>query len=409
MDTVIGSAVVAAVLGLLLGLERERSGQGEILFAGIRTFPLLSLAGWIGGWSSARNGPYVLPVVLLAVAALAVASYLRTVDRSHGITTEVSAILAVLLGALVGWDHMLLAAALAVITTLLLTLKATLHRLAGAVTSDEILAIAKFGLVLAVLLPLLPNEPIGPYGAIVPRQVGVVVAIISAVSLAGYALVRLVGGRTGWALAGLLGGVVSSTAATLSLSGKARELPDLTRPLAAGILLASTILYVRGFLLAWAFDQTLAFYLAPRLAVLLLVLGLFAILELRAPAPEGHGGVGLGNPVELGRAAILALLLTAVLVAGNAAQAAFGTAGLWATGAVGGLVDVDAVLVAAATLRRQGQAPTSVAAGVFLLATVSNLLVKGLIVVMSSGRPLARRVLPGFVVVAAVTVFLLFI
>ena len=409
MDTVIGSAVVAAGLGLLLGLERERSQRGERLFAGIRTFPLLSLAGWIGGWASTRNGPLVLPMVLLAVTALAVASYFRTADREHGITTEISAVLAVLLGALVGWDQVLLAAALAVIATLLLTLKTPLHRLAGAMTSDEILAIAKFGLVLAVLLPLLPSDPIGPYGAIVPRRVGVVVAIISAVSLAGYALVRLVGGRTGWALAGLLGGVVSSTAATLSLSGKAKTLPELTRPLAAGILLASTVLYVRCFFLAWAFDQALAFYLGPRLVLLLLVLGLFALLELRAPAPEGQGGVGLGNPVELGRAGMLALLLTAILVAGNAAQAAFGTAGLWATGALAGLVDVDAVLVASAALRRQNQAPMGVAAGVFLLATVSNLLVKGLIVILSGGRPLARRVLPGFIVVGAVTTFLLFI
>jgi len=106
---------------------------------------------------------------------------------------------------------------------------------------------------------------------------------------------------------------------------------------------------------------------------------------------------------------MLALLLTAILVAGNAAQAAFGTAGLWATGALAGLVDVDAVLVASAALRKQNQAPMGVAAGVFLLATVSNLLVKGLIVILSGGRPLARRVLPGFIVVGAVTTFLLFI
>jgi uncharacterized membrane protein (DUF4010 family) len=276
-------------------------------------------------------------------------------------------------------------------------------------TSDEVLAVAKFGLVLAVLLPLLPNDPMGPYGAIVPRRIGLVVAVISAVGLGGYALVRLLGGRTGWSLAGLVGGIVSSTAATLSLASKARELPDLNRPLAAGILLASTVLYARGLFLAWAFDRALAVHLAPRLAVLLLVLGLFSFGELRAPAPEGRGGVGLGNPVELGRAALLALLLTTILIVGNMAQANFGTAGLWATGAVGGLVDVDAVLVAGAALRVKGAATVEVAAGAFLLATLSNLLVKGFIVSLTGGRPLARRVLPGFVAVAAVTLFLLFI
>lgn len=409
MDALIGNAVIAVGLGLLLGLERERSQRGEPLFAGIRTFPLLALAGWIGGWASGRGNTSILPMILLAVTALAVTSYLKTADRAHGITTEVSAVLAVLLGALVGWNELLLAAALAVIATFLLTLKAPLHRLAGAMTSDEVLAIAKFGLVLAVLLPLLPSDAIGPFGAIVPRRIGVVVAIISAVSLAGYALVRLLGGRTGWALAGLLGGLVSSTAATLTLASKAREMPELKQPLAAGVLLASTVLYARAFALAWVFDPPLALHLAPRLGALLLVLGLFAALELRAPASEERGGVGLGNPVELGRAGILALLLTALLVGGQAAQAAFGTAGLWATGAIAGLIDVDAVLVAAATLHRQNQTPLSAATGAILLATASNLVLKGIIVTVSGGKPLARRVLPGFLVVSAATLALLFI
>src|SRR5512145_1554622 len=105
----IGSAVAAAGLGLLLGLERERSQRGESLFAGIRTFPLLSLCGWIGGWTGTHGSPLVLPLVLLAVTALAVASYLKTAQGEHGITTEVSAVLAVLLGALVGLDQHLLA------------------------------------------------------------------------------------------------------------------------------------------------------------------------------------------------------------------------------------------------------------------------------------------------------------
>lgn len=407
MGTPLGGAVTALLVGLLLGLERERSHRGEPeLFAGIRTFPMLTLGGYLAAATGER---LVLAVFLAAVAGLAIASYVRTSEKQTGATTEVVAVFAPLLGALVQQGQATLAAAAAVVVTLLLTLKAPLHKLAGGVTEEEILSILKFAVVAVVLLPLLPTDPIGPYGAIVPRHVGYVVVVLSGVSLGGYLLVRFLGSRSGWALAGLLGGLVSSTAVTLSFAGKARATPALARVLAVGVLLASTVLYLRGLLLIGVFDQALAIHLAPRLLALFVVGLAFAAANYRREPGEEPGAMGLGNPVELGRAFGLGLLFAGILLAARAAQEEMGTSGLWATGLLGGMMDVDSVAVAVARLRQQGLAPLDAAAGAYLLATLSNACVKAGVVVLVGGAPLARRVLPGFAVLGALTAGLLLV
>jgi uncharacterized membrane protein (DUF4010 family) len=237
------------------------------------------------------------------------------------------------------------------------------------------------------------------------------VVLLTGVSLAGYLLVRIFGEGKGYALAGLLGGLASSTAVALSFSRKARVAPDLARPLAAGIVLASTMVYARGALVLMALDGPLGRYAVPRLAVLFLAgLAVSFVLLRRAAAPREPGpAVSLGNPVELGHALLLAGLFATVLLLARVAQARLGTAGLWAVGAVGGLVDVDSVAVAAARLREQGLVELPVSAGAYLLATLSNLLFKGGVATVAGGGPLARLVLPAFGILAVLTAAVLFI
>jgi uncharacterized membrane protein (DUF4010 family) len=409
MEQHIGEGLTAVLLGMLLGLERERSHPPEERFAGVRTFPIFALAGYLAGRLGQGGTPLALPALILGVSALVVAAYMHAAEKSRGATTEILAITTPLLGALVAAGEAPLAVALTVVTAFLLSLKAPLHRLAAAMTEDEIAAILKFAIVATVAFPLLPTEPIGPYGGVVPRHVGLVVVVICGVGLGGYLLVRLLGGRTGWALAGLLGGLVSSTAVTLSLSGKARADPGLVRPLAAGTILASTILYARSFVLLALFDRPLAFHLAPQLALLLAVGGLFAARELRSSegASKADADAAVANPVELGRAVILGLVFAAILLASRAAQAEFGTAGLWGAAALGGLVDVDSVALANARLRQQGAASRGAAGGAFLLATLTNLAVKGGIALVVGGGGFARRALPPFAALAAATILLL--
>jgi uncharacterized membrane protein (DUF4010 family) len=401
MEKDLAHAATAVLLGLLLGLERQRSHKDEPeLFAGIRTFPVITLGGYL---AMATGHPWLLALFMAAVAGIAIAAYAGGGRRQGGATTEVVAVCAPLLGALVYTEQALLAAASTIVVTLLLTLKTPLHRLAGAVSEEEILAMLKFAVVAVIVLPLLPTEAYGPYDALVPRHIGYVVVILSGVSLGGYLLVRFLGSRTGWSLAGMLGGLVSSTAVTLSFSGKASAHPKLVRALGIGILLASTVLYARGLVLLFLFHRELAYHLVPRLLPLF-ALGLaLAFSRYRRKGVEPAGAVGLGNPVELGRAFGLGLFFALVLVATRAAQAELGTRGLWATGALGGLLDVDSVAVAVARLTREGIAEVGPAGGAYLLATLSNLLVKGAMVWIIGGGALAREVLPYFAILALAT------
>src|SRR6185503_11143684 len=183
-----------------------------------------------------------------------------------------------------------------------------------------ILAIVKFAVVAVVVVPLLPDRKMGPYGALVPRQVGLIVVLLSGISLVGYVLVKLLGGRAGWAIAGALGGLVSSTATTLSFAGKARDAREQVPALAVGIILASTILYARGAVVMALMDRSLALYLAPRLAILFGIGVALAALQYRRQQREPGTPMDLGNPVELGRAAVVALIFAAVIVLARLAQ-----------------------------------------------------------------------------------------
>jgi uncharacterized membrane protein (DUF4010 family) len=400
--TPLGGAFVSLLLGLLLGLERQRSKRGQA-FAGIRTFPLFALCGYFGGLAAQKGVPLALPAILLAVGGFGLVSYLRAQESDAGVTTEMSGLLATVLGAVVAGGDVAAAASAAVVVTLLLTLKAPLHRIAGTVSEDEILAILKFALVAVVVLPLLPDRPMGPYGALVPRTVGLMVVILSGVSLAGYLLVKTLGNRAGWAIAGGLGGLVSSTATTLSFSAKAREGQAQISALAVGVILASTVLYARGAVVVTLLDRALAGHLGPRLAVLFGVGLLFAIVQYRRQKSETGETMPLGNPVELTRALTMGLIFAVVIIVARWAQDRMGTAGLWAVGAVGGLVDVDSVAVAAARLRKDAQATIQAAAGAYLVATISNLVFKSVVVVATGGRELGRRVLPAFAALAVAT------
>jgi uncharacterized membrane protein (DUF4010 family) len=405
---VLTGGVIALLLGLLLGFERERSKKGdERVSAGVRTFPLLTLAGYLGALAGAHGAAWVLPAVLLGATAVVVVSYLRTSERDPGVTTEFTELLSPLLGALVAWGQTSIAASLTVLVALLLTLKAPLHRIAGRITEDEILSILKFAIVAVVVVPLLPRQAWGPYDAVVPRDVGFVVVVISAISLAGYLLVKFLGGRSGWALAGLLGGLVSSTAVTLTLSGKARTLPKALRSLAVGILLASMVLYARGAALLALFDPPLGLHVVPRILPLFALGAVFAYRAWRRANESEPGHVAVGNPVELTRAVALGLLFATLLVVARSAQARLGTAGLWAASAAGGLLDVDAVAVTNARLRGQGLSSLDAAAGGFLLATLSNLAMKFLIVAAVGGRDLLRLVGPAFAALGVTTAILM--
>jgi len=394
------------LMGLLIGLQREHSRDAdEPLFAGFRTFPIVALTGFLAALMARAGAPWLLPVALAGVAAVAVTAYFITAQTQHkGATTELVAILTFVLGALAAFDQVIPAAIFAVATTLLLSLKAPMHELAEKLQAEEMYAILKFGIVTVIVLPLLPDRAFGPFNVINPRVVWWMVVLISAVSMLGYVLMRFLGARHGIAVTGFLGGLASSTAVTAGLSQKAREAESgLARYFALGIVIASTIMFFRVLFLAVVIAPGLSRQLALPI-VIPGILGVAISLVLwRKKEGVTEASLSVKNPMELGRAVKFAVLFAVVLFAARAAHHYFGSAGAYIASGLAGLTDVDAITVSMARLARDNVMAPNTAGASILLACASNTLVKAGIAYATGGPALRKVITPLFGALFAVS------
>lgn len=410
------SLALALAAGLLIGLERERSAPehgADSFLGGVRTHPLFALVGGLAAMASRQAGVVVLALAFLALILFLSLNYAGDVlrNRSRGITSEAAFLLSFLLGALAASpdavepfrDRALVVAATAVVATLLLSSKATLHPLVQRVTASDVSATLKFLIVAVVVLPLLPDRAMGPYDVWNPFQLGILLLLISAISFAGYAAIRLLGPERGLALTGLVGGLVSSTAVTLAMAGRARERPALADPAAFAVMLASSVMFARVLVVAAVVNPALVGLLAYPMATGAAG-GLLACLilwrrALRAARPDT--AVAFENPFELGRAVAFALLFAVVLLGSKVASVRLGAGGTYAAGVLGGAADVDTVVLSMAELARAGGVDARVASTAIFLGAASNTLAKGLLAVGAGGLSFGKRVLAAQLLVLA--------
>jgi uncharacterized membrane protein (DUF4010 family) len=384
-------------LGVMLGLERERTHQPEGGFAGVRTFGLISLAGAMAGYLDAvLDRPSLALAVFAAIAGLVIASAVLLGRRGDiGITTEVSALLAFLLGFLCLREQVALAAGLAVASGAVLALKDWLHALARRIESADVEATLKFAIVSLIILPLVPDQNYGPapLDVLNPYTIWWMVVLISGLNFASYLLVKVVGPEHGVGLTGLLGGLVSSTAVTLGFAQRSRSEPEQARTLALGILVAWTVMFFRVVLLVALTAGALAARLAWSMGALGAVSLLIAFVLHRRQGPAARATVSAGaNPFELGEAIRFGLLFGVVTFAAKAAQVYLGDAGLYLAGAVAGLTDVDAIALSMARLAAGDSGSHGVAARTIVIAVLANTLAKGGMAVFL-GAPTLRRVM----------------
>jgi len=257
-------------------------------------------------------------------------------------------------------------------------------------------ATLEFLIVAVVVLPLLPDRAYGPFGVLNPFQIGVLMVLISALSFAGYVAIRLLGARRGLGVTGLVGGLVSSTAVTLSMAGRARERPEIVDSAALAVMLASTVMFARVLVIVSVVNPGLRGHVAiPMLAGVAagLVASLVLWLHSGRAMTAREETVALANPFELGAALKFALLFAAILLGSKAATVYLGSAGTYAAGLLAGLTDVDAITLSVAKLAGDGGVPADVAATTIFLGTASNTLVKGVMGAVVGGWPFGRRVL----------------
>jgi uncharacterized membrane protein (DUF4010 family) len=388
---------VALAIGVLIGLERERSKPATGGFAGVRTFALISLAGGLSAYFEvALREPWIGLGTFAAIAAIIVVSYAVTAWRGElGSTSEVSAVIAFLLGSLCVRGQLGLAAGLTVASAAVLALKDWLHRLAQRIEAADVEATLKFAIVTLIVLPIVPNENFGPppLDVINPHKIWLMVVLISGLNFASYLLVKVVGAEHGIGLTGLLGGLVSSTAVTLGFSQRSRLQPAQAPMLALGILVAWTVMFVRVPLLIAVIAPGLAGELVLGMAVLATPgLALCAVLWRRQRS-AARATVSAGqNPFELGEAIRFGALFGVVTFAAKAAEVYLGSSGLYLAGALAGLTDVDAIALSMANLASGDAATLPIASRTVLIAVVSNTLLKGA-VAASLGAPELRRVI----------------
>jgi len=394
---------VALVIGAFIGLEREFFQQhGESPnFAGIRTFALMGLLGAVAAFITQDQGVIVFIAMYVLLGLLILFSHIGEVyhARGTGITTEVAALLTPLLGALVVWEHAEVAGALGVVTALLLSLKPSLHSAIRHMRPEDLRGALEFALVSAVILPLLPNEFVGPYDLINPFQIWLLVVFVSGISFFGYVLMKVFGADKGIGLAGLLGGLVSSTATTASFAGRSRETPALVPEFAYSIVLASSVMFPRVMAGVLIVHPPLLSYVAGP-AIVMLLTGLITagyLWRRRASQErEPQESLELANPLRLTTAVSFGLLLGIVIIAVQLAQDLFGTGGVYGASLISGLVDVNAITLSASELAKVGNVPERVAAVAIILATVVNTGSKAMLAYSLGDKGLRRKVLPAF-------------
>ncbi|MBL8863062.1 MAG: MgtC/SapB family protein [Planctomycetes bacterium] len=411
---------VALGLGILLGLERERRKDPETGFAGVRTFALIALAGAFSGWLGAATGvEWLVPLAFAAVALLVLASYVVTAWKGEvGVTTEVSALLAFLLGLACHHGELRLASAIGVAVALVLVLKDWLHALARRLSAQDVSAALQFAIVTVIVLPLVPDRTFGPapFDVLNPYRVWLMVVLISGIDFASWILVKVVGREHGIGLTGLLGGLVSSTATTLTMTKRSRQEPEKSRAFALGILCASLVMLVRVGVVLSVVGGALLRDVWPALAAMALA-NLAAVgLAFRAERRGGAAAAGRAelaaesNPFELSNAVRFALLFAVVSFVARGAEVWIGERGLYLAGALAGLTDVDAISLSMSELAQRVPDSARAAGRAVVLALVSNTLVKGAVASFAGAPALRHALLPavlGIAAVGALVVFLL--
>ena len=381
-------------LGLLLGIERERKRDAELFFGGVRTFALIALLGAVGAFMERElNQGWLIIAAFVALSALVIVSYATTAARGElGITTEISAMLAFIVGALCGWQHVGVASVATVVCLLLLTFKDFLHRLARRVELADIEATLRFAVISVIILPLLPNQNFGPppLDVINPYKIWLMVVLIAGLNFLGYVLVKVLGNEHGLALTGILGGLVSSTAVTLSFSQRSRREPEMSSAFVLAIVIAWTIMFLRVVIMVGIINRALAASLAVALGCMALA-GLLVCLALWRRRAHETGVVTAGaNPFELGEAIKFGLLFGIVTIVAKAAEVYLGATGLYLAGAVAGATDVDAIALSMANRATTTPESIKIAAYTIVIAVISNTLVKaGMVAFM--GAPAMRR------------------
>jgi uncharacterized membrane protein (DUF4010 family) len=408
----------ALLIGLLVGLQREyahlQETQDEKTFGGTRTFALLGLLGCTAAFlADQMQSALVFVIIAAIIGGLIMISYVATTRQgSIGMTTEAAAVVTLLAGAICFLGEPAVAAALGVAMTVLLALKLQTRMLVRNITQSDVYATLTFAVITLIILPVLPSRSYGPppFDVLVPYKIWLMVVFISGISFLGYLLIKVVGARRGVGLTGLLGGLASSTAVTLSFAQRSRDITGLERPFAMAILLAWSVMFVRIMVEVAVINTALFRIVWMPMTAALVVSAAYCVYLYRVQSTgKQEEQDRYKNPFELGPALTFGLIYAVILLAANTARLYMGNAGIYLSSIASGLADVDAITLSLAELSRETRdLDLHTAARGIVLAAVSNTLVKGGIVLGMGSVMLRKVILPGLLATLATAIGVVF-
>lgn len=370
--------IVATIGGAAVGVERQWSGHAEgehARFAGLRTFTMLGLLGGLAGQMASGAQAWLGVLLVGAAGALVVAAYAAASRRDVDGTTEVAALVVLASGVVAGSGGVRIASGVIALTVLLLVEKTRLHALVRLLDDRGFRAGARFAVLALVVLPLLPEGPYGPIGGIRPRVLWALVLFFSGLSFAGYIARTIVGDRYGYAVTGLLAGLVSSTNVTWTYARLSRARAAEGTLLAGGVMAACSVLFFRVALAAGVLNAALLPPLAPLLAAPAATGAVSVWLMIRHQSADGVALSPPDNPLQLAAALQMAALFQVVLFVLELASRWFGNAGLLASAALLGLTDVDALTMSLTTRVSDGL-PAELGAVAIAVGILSNTVTK---------------------------------
>ena len=379
-------------LGLLVGLQRQHQNARV---AGIRTFPLITLLGTLSALLAQELGGWIVGAGLLATAAIVVTANLmkrQEVRPDVGQTTEAAALLMYAVGAYLVLGSATVAVAVGAMVAVLLHLKETLHQFVARIGQKDLTAIMQFVVISLVILPVLPNQEYGPYKVLNPYNIWLMVVLIVGIGLLGYFVYKFFGNKAGTFLGGVLGGLISSTATTVSYARRTSQHKDGSSLAALVIFIASTVAFVRVLVeVSIVAPATLPEVAPPLLAVigLMCVTGMVAYFtnsEKEDQMPEQE------NPAHLKTALIFGGIYGAVILATAAAKDYLGSSGLYIVAIISGLTDVDAITLSTSRLMDTGNLSPTSGWRIILVAALSNVAFKATLVGFLGNRTLLARI-----------------
>jgi uncharacterized membrane protein (DUF4010 family) len=410
----IQNSILSLVLGFLIGLQREMHtiyAHKVQDFGGARTFSMIALFGYLSGWSNAFF-PYFFLIASVLMGILLIAAYIiNSFSISEkGATTEFAALVTFVIGGILTSAEPIFAVFTAIIVLFILNIKDAVQEYEQTITKKDLSAAILFMIMTFVILPILPDKAVDPMGLINLYRIWFMVVLVAGISFFGYIAIRILGSTHGIVVAGLFGGLVSSTAVAMSMARRVHENGFLTKNLALGIALASSMMLIRVGIEMWVINPDITrLFIIPIVAGSLAGYGYIAMLYFTSKREKISQNIEFKNPFDLKEALAMGLVFGVTLALITLSNRYVGDMGVYTVALVSGIADVDAIVLSLSSLAKNGLDPLTAQYGI-IIAIITNSLAKAALVLFFGKMVLFRLVFTYYLIsIGVFTATVLFI